>query len=44
MAEGKIIVPNTVIDAGLESAVTALDDLLAGKHHGNVVVRLSDRG
>lgn len=41
MSQGKLVVPNTVIDGTLETAVAALDDLLAGKHHGNVVVRLS---
>lgn len=44
MAEGAIVVPNTVVDGDLGTAIAALDDLLAGAHHGNVVVRLTDNG
>jgi NADPH-dependent curcumin reductase CurA len=38
--EGKFVFPHTLIDGGLAAAPQALMDLLAGKHRGNVIVRL----
>ncbi|GAA0934097.1 NADP-dependent oxidoreductase [Pseudonocardia zijingensis] len=42
-AEGRITFAHTLLDGTLERAVTAQDELLAGVHRGNVVVRLADR-
>lgn len=41
LAEGKIVYPQTVVDGGIDTLPTALDELLAGKHRGNLILRLS---
>lgn len=40
-AEGRIRFARTLLDGGLQRAVTAQDELLAGVHRGNVIVRLA---
>lgn len=39
-AEGRIRFANTLLEGTLQSAITAQDELLAGVHRGNVIVRL----
>ncbi|MEV4621219.1 hypothetical protein AB0J74_21255 [Asanoa sp. NPDC049573] len=39
-AEGRFTYPHTIVDGGLRSVPAAFVDLLAGKHRGNVTVRL----
>lgn len=39
-AEGRITFAHTLLDGSLQRVVTAQDELLAGVHRGNVVVRL----
>lgn len=41
-AEGRIRFARTLLDGGLHRVVTAQDELLAGVHRGNVVVRLAE--
>lgn len=41
LAEGTITFPLTLLDGDLGRAIAALDELLAGVHRGNVVVRLT---
>ncbi|WP_277986431.1 MDR family NADP-dependent oxidoreductase [Promicromonospora panici] len=40
-AEGRITFARTLLDGGLERAINAQDEVLAGLHRGNVVVRLA---
>ena len=40
-AEGRITFAHTLLEGGLERAVTAQDELHAGVHRGNVIVRLA---
>jgi NADPH-dependent curcumin reductase CurA len=39
-AEGRFVLPQTVVEGGLDAAPQALIDLLAGKFTGNLVVKL----
>ncbi|WP_279579788.1 MDR/zinc-dependent alcohol dehydrogenase-like family protein [Fodinicola feengrottensis] len=39
LASGEIAYPATILDGGLDVAASALDELLAGKHRGNVLIR-----
>jgi NADPH-dependent curcumin reductase CurA len=39
-AEGRIRFARTLLDGTLQRAITAQDELLAGVHRGNVIVRL----
>ncbi|MEU2389011.1 NADP-dependent oxidoreductase [Streptomyces sp. NPDC012461] len=41
-AEGRIKFAQTLLEGPLQRAITAMDELLAGVHRGNVIVRLSD--
>ncbi|MET7294520.1 NADP-dependent oxidoreductase [Streptomyces griseoloalbus] len=41
-AEGRITYAHTLLEGSLARAVTAQDELLAGVHRGNVIVRLAD--
>jgi len=40
-AEGRITFAHTLLDGTLQRAITAQDELLAGMHRGNVIVRLA---
>ncbi|CAM3941540.1 NADP-dependent oxidoreductase [Kibdelosporangium persicum] len=40
-AEGRITFPHTIVEGGLARAITAQDELLAGVHRGNLIVRLT---
>ncbi|GAB3441421.1 NADP-dependent oxidoreductase [Streptomonospora sediminis] len=40
-AEGRITFAHTLLDGTLQRAITAQDELLAGVHRGNVIVRLA---
>ncbi|MEU1280325.1 NADP-dependent oxidoreductase [Streptomyces sp. NPDC005805] len=41
LGEGRFVLPQTVVEGGLEVAPQALIDLLKGKYTGNLVVKLS---
>lgn len=41
LGEGRFVLPQTVVEGGLEAAPQALIDLLGGKYTGNLVVKLS---
>jgi NADPH-dependent curcumin reductase CurA len=40
-AEGRTTFARTLLEGTLERAITAQDELLAGVHRGNVIVRLA---
>lgn len=41
LADGSMTLPLTLIDGDLTRAISALDELLAGVHRGNVIVKLT---
>ncbi|WP_163513723.1 MDR family NADP-dependent oxidoreductase [Fodinicola acaciae] len=40
LAEGKLVYPRTVVDGNVEDAPKVLDDMLAGRYRGNVLLRI----
>jgi NADPH-dependent curcumin reductase CurA len=42
LADGRIVYPHTLVDGGIEAAAGTLDELLAGKHRGNVILRIAE--
>ena len=41
LAEGKIVYSGTVLAGGIDAAPRVLDELLAGRHRGNVILRIT---
>lgn len=42
LADGTLTFPHTLLEGNLDRAIAALDELLAGAHHGNIIVKLTD--
>ncbi|MFC4949975.1 zinc-binding dehydrogenase [Pseudonocardia sp. GCM10023141] len=41
LAEGRIVYPRTVVEGGIDALPGALDELLAGVHRGNLILRIA---